>query len=348
MDLISGDALQTLSLFSDNFFQCVVTSPPYWGLRDYGTAVWEGGDPLCDHMMNHQVQGKTEQRAGRTFTAQAFYGRVCGKCGAVRTDSQIGHEETPGEYVKRLVGVLREVRRVLKDDGTLWLNLGDSYSSSGRKTRDGDPKLPQRAMGVRPECGLGPKQLVGIPWRVALALQEDGWCLRQDIIWSKPNAMPESVTDRCTKSHEYIFMLTKNPRYYFDSNAIQEPSSFPKGPGNKTHKGTLAYEAGDEKMRTKGGLLGIGRRETRNKRDVWSVSTKPYRAAHFATFPPDLIRPCILAGCPLGGEVLDPFCGSGTVGVVCKETGRNFTGIDLNPEYLRLAEERIEAGKLFE
>lgn len=236
------------------------------------------------------------------------------------TPDQLGREATPEEYVERLVEVFREVRRVLRPDGTLWLNIGDSYTSGGRKTRDFDPKLPARSVDRRPRtpAGMKPKDLMGIPWMVAFALRADGWYLRQDIIWHKPNAMPESVRDRCTKCHEYIFLLSKSERYYFDTNAIQEPCV---------------------------STCSVGGRRKRNKRDVWIVNTSGFKGAHFAVFPEKLAEPCVLAGCPRGGIVLDPFMGSGTTGVVAKKLGREFIGIDINPDYFMMATSRIAAAK---
>jgi site-specific DNA-methyltransferase (adenine-specific) len=284
-----GDCLTSLKTMADQSVNCCVTSPPYFGLRNYG------------------VEG------------------------------QMGLEATPDEFVSALVTVLGEVRRVLTDDGTLWLNLGDSYASGGRKTRDADKKLPQRGAEYRAQDGLPEKNLIGIPWRVAFALQADGWILRQDIIWQKPNAMPESVGDRCTKSHEYIFLLSKSPKYFFDSNAIKEDavkgaagSSFNKG---KTAEHQLGRSSSAERVED----------GKRNRRSVWSVPTSPYKAAHFATFPPALIEPCVLAGCPAGGVVLDPFGGSGTTAGVAIAHGRKAVLCELNPEYAELIPSRIDA-----
>jgi DNA modification methylase len=302
-----GDCVQSLQKLPEKFVHTCVTSPPYFGLRDYGH------------------------------------------------EGQIGLEPTPDEFVAKLVAVFREVRRVLRDDGTLWLNLGDSYCSTAPGTK-GD-KLRQTGIfsGVkddrasayqkqRPQtpAGLKPKDLIGIPWRVAFALQADGWYLRQDIIWAKPNPMPESVTDRCTKSHEYIFLLSKNERYYFDHEAIKEPlaeSSLPR------LKQNIAEQVGTTRHigKTNGNFKAQGNLETglRNKRSVWTVTTKPYKGAHFATFPPDLITPCVLAGAPPEGVVLDPFMGSGTTAMVAMTHGRQYVGCELNPEYGPLQEERI-------
>lgn len=285
--LMLGDCLTSMRTLPDQSVNCCVTSPPYFGLRDYGM------------------------------------------------EGQLGLEATPDEFVKAMVEVFREVRRVLRDDGTLWLNLGDSYASGGRKTRDPDEKLPQRGADFRAQDGLPEKNLIGIPWRVALALQADGWYLRQDIVWHKPNPMPESVKDRCTKAHEYIFLLSKSPRYHFDSEAMREDaikgaagSSFNKG---KTATHQLGRSSDAERVDD----------GKRNRRSVWSVATKPYKGAHFATFPAELIEPCILAGCPLGGIVLDPFGGSGTTAGVALANGRGSIACELNQEYADLMPDRI-------
>lgn len=273
---------------------CVVTSPPYWGLRDYG------------------VPG------------------------------QLGLEKTPEEYIGHMRMIFEQVRRVLKKEGTLWLNLGDSYARNGGSQGGGNRESlhmdgkQKRMMKVPPGAGLKEKDLCGIPWRVALALQSDGWYLRQDIIWHKPNPMPESVRDRCTKAHEYIFLLTKSTRYHFDIDAIKEPAKF-AGMRRDQKKGE--FKAKGEPL--PGQLPFRAIRDVRNRRSVWTVTTKPFKGAHFATFPPDLIEPCILAGCPKDGVVLDPFFGAGTVGLVAKKHGRKWIGIELNPEYAAMAEKRI-------
>jgi DNA modification methylase len=267
--MLEGDAREQLQRLSESSVQCVVTSPPYFRLRDYGMS------------------------------------------------GQIGKEATLDAFVAALVEVFREVRRVLRDDGTLWLNLGDSYGEG--------------------------KSLLGVPWRVAFALQADGWHLRQDIIWHKPNPMPESVRDRCTKAHEYLFLLTKSERYYFDSKALKEPASG-RTTGNRSHKYTKAYEDGTtEEHRTKAGLLAAADVvwETRNRRSVWTVASAPFREAHFATFPPGLIEPCILAGSRPGDIVLDPFGGAGTTALVSRKHKRSSIYIDLNPEYAALARKRL-------
>jgi DNA modification methylase len=276
-------------------------------------------------------------------------------------DGQIGLESTPEAYVARMVEVFREVRRVLREDGTCWVNLGDSYCGGGgyapdapcnRRRADGESWGAMNAFSVREgearkkarpgytPPGLKAKDLVGIPWRVAFALQADGWWLRQDIIWHKPNPMPESVRDRCTKAHEYVFLLTKSERYFYDAEAVSEAlSGKPHAPGNKCSAdgGHLRNDFGTDAMQRVWGASG-----RRNRRSVWTVTTKPYSGAHFAVMPADLVEPCIKAGCPEGGTVLDPFAGSGTTLAVAAELGRSAIGCELNPEYIRLAERRIK------
>jgi DNA modification methylase len=282
--------------------QMCVTSPPYFGLRDYGH------------------------------------------------ESQLGLEQTPEEYVAAMVEVFRCVREVLTDDGTLWLNIGDSYAGSGKgpagnlgKKHNQRDMVHTRASGNIPH-GCKPKDLIGIPWMLAFALRADGWYLRQDIIWHKPNPMPESVTDRCTKAHEYIFLLTKSREYYFDSEAIKEPAISKKSAGNKNHKYADAFHInGDKKHATKAGLIKLAgiKWQTRNRRSVWSVATKPYKGAHFATFPTTLIEPCILAGSRESDVVLDPFMGSGTTAEVAVNLGRRYIGCELNQNYQSLQQQRI-------
>ena len=267
--------------------------------------------------------------------------------------AEIGLEDTPEAFVARLVEVFREVRRVLRDDGTLWLNLGDSYAANRsyqvEQTKGGAKHGPAQAAGGRSQraadYGLKVKDLIGIPWRVAFALQADGWYLRQDIIWAKPNPMPESVRDRCTKAHEYVFLLSKGPRYYFDSEAIKEQAVGPvggaKGRGKQQSAAAYAAKGKHPQRDNSGGLGGDG--VTRNRRSVWTVTTKPFKGAHFATFPPDLIEPCILAGCPVDGTVLDPFGGSGTTAGVAIKHGRKAILCELNPEYAALAPERVRS-----
>lgn len=271
--MLIGDCLTHLKSLRVDSVNCVITSPPYFGQRDYGHA------------------------------------------------AQLGAEASPDAYVARLVDVFREVRRVLRDDGTVWLNLGDTYWNGRGTSRTVDPKSAHRRFGPRPQDGkpppgIKPKDLVGIPWRVALALQADGWYLRQDIIWSKPDGLPEPVTDRCVRAHEYIFLLTKSRRYYFDADAIKVPA-------------VDAYSVAN------------GAPPLRGRRTVWHVSVKAYRSAHGAAYPEALVEPCVLAGCPANGMVLDVFAGTGTTGVVALRHGRRFTGIELNPAYAAIATERL-------
>jgi DNA modification methylase len=325
------DCLEGLKLLDDQSVDCCVTSPPYYGLRDYGI------------------------------------------------DGQIGLEKTPEEYIARLVDVFRELKRALRDDGTLWINIGDSYvSSSTGSTTDacalGGGRSTQNAASNRPSktgFGVPAKNLIGIPWMLAFALRADGWYLRQDIIWAKPNPMPQSVTDRCTKSHEYIFLFSKSPHYYFDADAIAEPvaestvkrmnqdiesqhgSERVPGKTNGTMKAVAPRYGGNKYTadpdvfnRTKSGNA-YDFHEKRNKRDVWTISTQPFSEAHFATFPPKLIEPCILAGCPVGGVVCDPFMGSGTTAMVAQEWQRNFIGFELNADYIDISEKsRLSAVQL--
>lgn len=263
--------------------------------------------------------------------------------------AEIGQEDTVEGFVNKMVEVFREVRRILRDDGTLWLNLGDSYMSAKNCAPPPQTVANGNIRGMpsdfipanrKEQKGLKQKDLIGIPWRVAFALQADGWYLRQDIIWSKPNPMPESVEDRCTKSHEYIFLLSKKPNYYYDHEAVKEAATTAPMKRDKAGEGYQAdYPHGD---RFSQGERVWGADGKRNKRSVWTVNTKPFKGAHFATYPKELIEPCILAGCPKGGMVFDPFTGSGTTAVVALTNGRNYTGTELNPDYLALAEQRIK------
>jgi DNA modification methylase len=354
--ILVGDVRSRLSELPDGSVQCVVTSPPYWGLRDYGTASWIGGDENCDHRVGCFEHKVSEKQLSNSASAGHQAHDVCPKCGAEREDSQIGLEQTPQEYVQQMVSVFREVWRVLADDGVLWLNIGDSYynyrpgkgQSLPKQTvsstkQDLPDDCPRRGNKIE---GLKEKDLVGIPWRLAFALQDDGWYLRQDIIWAKPNPMPESVRDRCTKSHEYIFMLTKNARYYFNNDAIREPLAQTTITRDKSPRGRSQDGGGSAKS-----LAGYSYSKTlgnmqsnpqgRNKRDVWFVPTKPFKGAHFAVMPEAIVEPCVLASSRLGDTVLDPFTGSGTVAVVANKHGRSFVGTELNPEYAEIAKNRI-------
>lgn len=423
VQILQGDNRKTLKEIESGTVQTCVTSPPYWCLRDYGTAKWIGGDPDCDHSQKRGGHGATSKKQVTSAGTQNYHFRgICLKCGAVREDYQLGSETTPEEYVSNLVSVFREVRRVLRDDGTLWLNLGDSYAGSGgagawNKDRNGASRGARigskhgdsgNTSGVNPPSGLKAKDLVGIPWMVAFALRADGWYLRRDIIWHKSNPMPESATDRPTTAHEYIFLLSKNghnplvwrarntrewsyspdltetltipdnkggfvevPRwkgfdYYYDADAIAEPAL---GENAKTFRGgayvnNATFNNGEGGRRTVRGntrhknlqpdgqvpnSMHKRRAEglpdvdypTRNKRSVWTVATKPYKEAHFATYPPDLILPCILAGSRPGDIVLDPFNGSGTTGAVAVEYGRSYIGCELSQDYIDITSRRL-------
>lgn len=294
-----GDAIEILKMLPDGCCQMCVTSPPYWGLRDYG------------------VEG------------------------------QLGLEETPEEYVSKMVGVFREARRVLRGDGVLWLNIGDSYAANRSyqvpSTKGGPKHSPAQGQSSNNKVpsGLKPKDLVGIPWLLAFALRSDGWYLRQDIIWHKSNPMPESVKDRCTKAHEYLFLMTKSQKYYWDGGAIEEPAKWERWGDqteNKKHPGTAGHLGGKK-------ISELPVKNTRNRRSVWTIPTYPFPEAHFATFPPALIEPCILAGSRQGDVVLDPFIGSGTVGMVAVQLGRQYIGVELNPEYIDMANRRIANAK---
>jgi len=348
--LINADARQIP--LADCSVNCIVTSPPYYGLRDYGTARWEGGDPDCDHLgklmptrtgFNERYFDRPSSENNKQDAVHEPMGQVCTKCGAIRIDQQIGLEQTPDAYIANLVAVFRECKRILRDDGTLWVNIGDSYFSdtkgTGGPSQKQDSNAGSRYNPIKLERtnGVKPKDLIGIPWMLAFALRADGWYLRQDIIWAKPNPMPESVKDRCTKSHEYIFLLSKSPNYYYDYEAIKEPVSNMGKP--------RAFSKPGNKDRNDVGRI-YNPSETHNKRSVWTVSVKPYRGTHFATYPPKLIEPCILAGCPMGGIVFDPFVGSGTTVAVANSLGRMGIGIDLNYNYLLLARKRIERVQL--
>ena len=290
INIIQGNSFKKLKQIDDESIDCCITSPPYYGLRDYGES------------------------------------------------DQIGQEDTYQEYIENLVNIFEEVRRVLKSNGTLWLNLGDTYSSGKRRTTTNQTIRGNTNYGVKrakPQLNIKPKDLMGIPWRVAFALQEKGWYLRQDIIWHKPSPMPESVKDRCTKSHEYIFLFSKNEKYYFDNESIKEKSKYPNGPNSP------------EKVKAVQGVYSVNLKKIKgnakkNKRSVWSINTVPLKDAHFATFPPKLIEPMILAGCPETGTVLDPFGGAGTTSLVAVRLKRNAVLIELNEEYIDITKKRLQ------
>lgn len=335
--IICGDCLEVLKTLPDKSVDCCITSPPYYGLRDYGTGKWIGGDPNCQHKMRRS-QAELVGNVGN-----AIYKTICPLCGAVREDKQIGLEETPEEYIQKLVDVFKEVKRVLKDEGTLWVNIGDTYNGDKKGNTEiyKNPSVADsQSFCKKLWSGAKQKDLIGIPWMLAFALRSDGWYLRQDIIWAKPNPMPEPVKDRCTKSHEYIFLLSKKPHYYFDYEAIQEDAKFKDDKRNG--KGRIAYDGKRTTEGTRAQQSFVTISEKRNKRDVWSITTQAVKEAHFATFPEKLIEPCILAGCPIGGIVLDPFFGSGTTGRVASRLGRDYIGIELNPEYIDIGLKRTD------
>jgi len=331
--------------------QTCITSPPYYGLRDYGTAKWEGGDPDCEHSISMPTKWNDPKRGTKVLRPEVGHrggsSSNCHICGAKRIDEQLGLEDTPEEYINNMVEVFRCVWDVLEDDGTLWVNIGDSYCNSNgfaraspEYQREGRNNMPanDRKLDKLHATGLKTKDLIGIPWMLAFALRADGWYLRQDIVWSKPNPMPESVQDRCTKAHEYIFLLSKSHKYHFDHVAIKEPL---KGEPESRDKNAEGYQADYAKGdRFSKGERVFGADGMANKRSVWTVNTKPYSGAHFAVFPTELIEPCILAGAPLGGIVLDPFMGSGTTAQVAKDLGRQYIGCELNPEYGKLQKKR--------
>jgi len=349
--ILFGDCKETLSEFLPQSARTCVTSPPYYGLRDYGTATWIGGDPNCNHRRDSKVKPENCNTGHKNHdemygVGDAIYKTVCPKCGAIRQDSQIGLEETPEEYIDNLVNVFKKVRDVLTDDGTLWVNLGDSYFNYRPGKGQSYPKqsVSKTKQDLPDECnkrgnkldGLKEKDLIGIPWLFAFAMRNDGWYLRQDIIWYKPNPMPESVRDRCTKSHEYIFLFSKNKKYHYDNEAIKEPAkdwgTRDRTNGKYHNEGTgLSPHTGLTKSYP-----------TKNKRSVWSVTVKPYKEAHFATYPPDLIEPCILAGSEEGDTVIDPFMGAGTTAAVAKSLNRHYIGCELNEDYGKLIQKRIQ------
>jgi len=341
--IIQGDTLTELMKLPDECVDMIVTSPPYWNLRDYQTGKWIGGQSDCDHQMPRN-KGRVTPGDKQSINqgSQPDVWKECQKCGAKKVDDQIGLEKDPQDYVNRMTEIFHEAKRVLKKTGTLWLNLGDTYSAQRWSNNKGTGfmrtgKNSMKCEVQQKESGLPDKNLVGIPWRVAFALQATGWILRQDIIWSKPNPMPESVKDRCTKSHEYIFLFSKSQNYYFNNEAIKEKSTQNGKPHPTGQK--ISPDRNDTDMAGKT----IGDGITRNKRSVWTITTKPFKDAHFATFPEDLIAPMILAGCPKEGIVLDPFMGSGTTAVVAKKLKRNYIGIELNLDYIKIAEARIRA-----
>lgn len=408
--IYQGHVLDVLPTLPDELVHCVVTSPPYWGLRDYDIEpqIWDGVE-ACEHgwgdnkIIKRGHAGKST--LGGTQTAELSksagnQGQFCIHCNAWR--GSLGLEPTPELYISHLVAIFREIRRVLRTDGTVWLNLADSYAGSWgnsghRPERTGVPghqrdkntewfKRQGHAGDLKAKCGLKPKDLCGIPWRVALALQAgfcrcdncglemptvqwpvwqghrvclncyaknqgnlvigpyDGWWLRSDIVWSKPNPMPESVKDRPTRSHEYVFLLSKNQKYYFDQDTVREPHQDVHGLDR--FQGKCGIGERQDNQGWSGGTITLDKHREynpkgRNIRTVWTIPTQPYLEAHFATFPEKLVEPCIKAGCPPDGTVLDPFMGSGTVGLVTEKLNRKWRGIEIKPEYCQLIERRV-------
>lgn len=362
--LYLGDVKDVLYRLPPRSVQCVVTSPPYWSLRDYGTGTWEGGDSGCDHIKPGLPTNLLERGASRlvggvstqnTSKLVNGYKEQCGKCGAKRVDKQIGSEPSPdcgthgkakcGQcFICTMVEVFDGVERVLRNDGTCWLNLGDTYGASSNRNGiggglGGEGRKPNNpSLRRSDDTGLSEGNLVGIPWRVALALQANGWVLRQDIVWSKPSPMPESVTNRCTKSHEYIFLLTKGMGYFYDAEAIKESAKSSYKDTDFLPVSATSFVDTNRHTSATGasmnGRKGEVRNQTANKRSVWSVSSQGYPGCHYATFPPKLIEPCILAGSRINDIILDPFMGSGTTAEVCLKLGRRVWGIDLSEKYL--------------
>ena len=363
--LLVGNNMEKLKEIEYESVDCIVSSPPYFGLRDYGTGTWEGGDPNCPHKRLTKISKDTATGHAGMYeqghvVGDAIYKQTCPECGAKRIDEQFGLEETLEEYIEKTVLLFEELRRVLKPQGTVWWNIGDSYANKssawGGRGKNSilnktGLKDKQRRNTIVPD-GLKSKDLMMIPARVAIALSENGWYLRSEIIWHKPNPMPESVKDRPTSAHEKIYLFAKNKKYYYDADAIRVPQkqdSIARAgrdvwKNNKIDTGNYSIPNVDsakklnQKVRD---TVAEGKIPMANKRNVWTVTTKPFRGAHFAVFPPDLIEPCIKAGCPKGGTVLDPFGGSGTTGLVANNLGRNAILIELNEEYVKIAKKRL-------
>lgn len=368
VEIIHGDCLAALKTLPTESVHCCVTSPPYWGLRDYQTGKWVGGDPACEHRSPTMREGRNEDRqklagsaATNSYQNILAHNAHCGKCGAMKVDEQIGLERSCNDHIASLVRVFSEVRRILRKDGTLWLNYGDAYATAPNGRSAADTKTAgndDRTFRDKPFSTVGgvfkAKDRMLLPARVAIALQESGWWVRDEIIWHKPNPMPISVRDRTTPAHEMLYTLSKSARYYYDQEAIKEPIAETSKKryaqeGLNTQTGGFKqemYESGITGQRARSRLPAeilktLAGSETRNRRSVWSISTKPFAGAHFATFPPELIEPCILAGCPVGGTVLDPFFGAGTTGLVAERNGRNSIGIELNAAYIEIARKRL-------
>lgn len=368
--ILQGDARDVLATLPDECVQCVVTSPPYWALRRYNTApqIWDG-DPLCEHVWGEEARAPwanslpgpngRRKNVAATRERERRTGPFCARCEAWR--GELGSEPTVDLYIAHVVEVFRAVRRVLRSDGVCWLNISDSYNGAGYSNH-ANTGGTQRAQGGKQHhassSGMKQKDLCLIPQRLAIALQADGWWVRMDCVWEKPNPLPESVTDRPTRAHEYLYLLSKSATYYYDADAIREPSQPEKAPGRNSscindktpvsHKkhmkvvpligahGTAAHDGnGLRYERVYNHPLG------RNKRSVWTIATEPFPGAHFAVMPEALVEPCILAGSQPGDVILDPFIGSGTVAVVAQRLDRDYLGVELNPSYAAMAERRI-------
>lgn len=352
VELLCGDSREVLKTLEDESAQCVCTSPPYFGLRRYDEeGSWEGGDVNCDHkpmvaLLATRPKGKL---SGGTETIDVgTIQRDCKKCGAKRVNKQIGLEQSPESYIRELVSVFHEVKRVLSNDGVLFVVIGDSYAGScmtggnnGFNAQGGaggfETARQFKKQQTKLTGGVKAKDLIGIPWMLAFALRADGWWLRSDIIWHKPNTMPSSVTDRCTTSHEYVFMLSKSATYYFNADAIKEKAI--GQPGGACFGKVNLDGPGSRRVSSKDNNRIRG--DTRNKRSVWSINTQPNKEKHFATFPIKLVTPMVLAGSEEGNTVLDPFAGISTTGVAAVKLGRKYIGIDLSPTYIEMSRKRI-------
>lgn len=345
--IIFGDCRETMKQLARDGVkvQMCVTSPPYFGLRDYGTSSWEGGDVDCTHSISMPTKWNDPKRGTSVLRPEVSHrggdSSHCHLCGAKRVDLQIGLEETPEQYIEAMVEVFRCVREILVDDGVLWVNIGDSYNGSGGQGTKPNIMSKEAAEGRGGKAikvdSIKSKDLIGIPWMLAFALRADGWYLRQDIIWHKPNPMPESVQDRCTKAHEYIFLLSKSQKYFYDNDAIKEPAHTT----DESNRDRDASRLNNTPGRTRMAGLKTNHYEMKNKRSVWTVNTKAYSGAHFAVFPEELIEPCILAGSRVGDVVFDPFMGSGTTAQVAQQLGRQYLGCELNENYKALQDKRV-------
>ena len=353
--ILQGDALSKLKELPEKSVNMCMTSPPYWALRDYGTASWEGGsDESCSHLKNEGfLKWSEKSKLAGTQTQEVYetqrqtYKEVCGKCGAKRVDKQLGLEATFDEYINKLCNIFDEVKRVLRDDGTCWVNLGDCYigghkggSIHIKNSKYDNPDIIPQFNGTPKERqkGMQEKCLVGIPFRFALEMINRGWILRNTIIWHKPNCMPSSVKDRFTVDFEYIFFFSKKKKYYFEQQI--EPTKAKVIEPRMFKDFRQVYPDGKYK-----GKQGVRRSKDRNKRTTWRICPKPFKEAHFAVYPEELCETPIKAGCPEGGIVLDPFFGAGTTGVVALKQKKKFIGIELNPEYIEIAEKRLKPFK---